>query len=125
MSEERKGMLTNEQESFLANLLDETIQFKNPLLESMDSAIFKVLISVVDNNLVERIPQEWQNPLEPIIDAAIAGDWEGAADKIANFANEKIDIPGLDEISEQMIFTALVQLILGLIMGKIEQVRKV
>ena len=120
---ERKGMLTNEQESFLAGLLDELIQFKNPILESMDKTVFKVLISVIDNNLIERIPEDWQNPLEPILDAAIAGDWEGAADLIVTFANEKIDIPGLDELSEQMIFTAIAQLILGLIMAKVEQAR--
>ena len=121
---ERKGILTPEQENFVAGLLDEKIKFKNPILESMDQMAFKAIITVVDNNLIDRIPEDWQSPLEPIIDEAIAGEWEAAASKIATFANQKIDIPGLDELSEQMIFDAITQLILGLIMGKVEQIRK-
>ena len=121
--EERTGMLTPEQEVFVAGLLDEVVKFKNPILESLDGPSFKVLISVIDNNLIEKIPQEWQNPIEPIIDEAIAGNWEGAASRIADFANEKIDVPGLDELSEQLIFNAVVQLILGMIQGKVEQLR--
>jgi len=121
--EERTGMLTEQQEQFIAGLLDKAITFKNPVLESLDGPSFKVLVSVIDNNLIERIPQEWQNPIEPIIDAAIAGQWEEAADKIAAFANEKIDIPGLDELSEQLIFNAILQLILGAIMGQVEEFR--
>jgi len=125
MSEQRKGMLTDEQENFLAKLLDEKIKFKNPILESMDKMAFKTIIAVVDNNLVNKIPPEWQTPLEPIIDDAIAGKWEAVASQVATFANQKIDIPGMDELSEQLIFGAVTQLILGLLMGKVEQLRRV
>lgn len=121
---ERKGILTPEQENFIAKLLDEKIKFKNPILESMDRMAFKAIITVIDNNLIDRIPEDWKNPLEPILDDAIAEKWEDAASKIATLANEKIDIPGLDEISEQLIFEAITKLVLGLIMGKIEQARK-
>lgn len=121
--ETRKGLLTEEQEAFVSGLLDDLIDFKNPVLEGLDGPAFKVLVSVVDNNLIDKIPEEWQNPIEPILDEAMAGNWEEAADKVADLLNEKIDVPGLDEISEQLIFNAILQLILGVIMGRVEAAR--
>jgi hypothetical protein len=118
---ERKGLFTDVQEDFLAELLDKKIPFGNPVLELADKLVFKTVISVVDNNVLEKIPVGWQNPLEPIIDAAIEEDWDEAGYLIAKLANQKLDIPGIDELSEQLIFNAIVSLILGLIMDRISQ----
>ena len=114
----RKGLLTKEQEKFFAELLDDAILFPNPLVERLDKAAFKLIISAVDDNLAERIPKGWRSPLEPVIDAAMSGSWEAAGEYAAALLNSKIDIPGIDEQSEQAIFNGVIQLIIGAIISR-------
>lgn len=121
---ERKGLISEAGHGLLGTLLDEAIPFKNPVLEAFDGKAFTIVIAVVDDNLIDKIPEDWKNPLEPIVDAAINSNWELAGTLAASMANEKIDIPGLDELSEQLIFSGVVQLIVGLIQGKVESVQK-
>lgn len=117
---ERKGLLTKDQEKFFAELLDDAIPFSNPLIERLDKAAFKLIISAVDDNLAERIPEDWKSPLEPVIDAAMSERWEEAGEHAATLLNSKIDIPGIDEQSEQAIFNGVIQLILGAIISRVE-----
>ena len=122
--EQRQGWFTNDQEKFLADLLDEKVQLKG-VLEMADGMIFKLVISTLDNNLIEKIPDEWNNPIAPIIDAVIAKDWDQAAVLIASFADDKIDIPGIDDLSEKMIFSSVLALAAGIIQSKVErEIRK-
>jgi len=114
----RKGLLTKEQENFFAELLDDAILFPNPLIERLDKPAFKLIIRAVDDNLAERIPEGWQSPLEPVIDAAMSGNWEEAGRHAANLLSSKIDIPGIDEDSEQAIFNGVIQLIIGAIISR-------
>ena len=115
---DRKGLLTKDQQNFFAELLDDAIKFPNPLIEKLDKAAFKLIISAVDDNLAERIPEGWQSPLEPIIDAAMSGSWEEAGERAAEMINEKVDIPGIDEQSEQAIFNGVIQLIIGAVISR-------
>jgi len=122
--EDRKGLLKPEQQRFFAVLIDEAVPFKNPFLEAFDGEAFNIIITVVDDNLLDKIPEDWQNPIEPIIDAAMEGNWDLAGALAADFANQKIDIPGLDELSEQLIFSGLINFLVGLIVGKAESLKK-
>lgn len=119
-----KGIISPQGEDLIAALLDNAITWKNPIIKLFGKRIFKVIISTIDNNLLERIPEEWQNPLEPIIAAAVNKEWEEAALLISKFADKKIDIPFLDEASERLLFDALTSLMLGLILGKVESMRE-
>ncbi len=119
-----KGLISPEGEEMLARLADEKVNWKNPIMESVDYRMFLIVIKTIDNNLLERVPEEWQSPLEPIIAAALNEEWELAGTLVADLANEKIDIPFLDEESEAMLFNAIISLVLGLIMGKVEEMRK-
>ncbi len=114
----RKGLLTKEQEKFFAELLDDAILFPNALVERLDKVAFKLIISTVDDNLADRIPEGWKSPLEPVIDAAMDGRWEEAGRHAANLLNSKIDIPGIDEESEQAIISGIIQLIIGAIISR-------
>lgn len=119
-----KGIISPQGEDLIAALLDNAITWKNPIMKLFGKRIFKVIISTIDNNLLERIPEEWQNPLEPIIEATVNKEWEEAALLISKFADKKIDIPFLDEASERLLFDALTSLMLGLILGKVESMRE-
>ena len=119
-----EGIISPDGEKMLAKLADEKIEWKNPILEAVDGKMFLIVIKAIDNNLLERIPEEWQSPVESIIEAAINEEWELAGELVSEFANTKIDIPFLDEESEALLFNAIISLALGLIMGKVEEMRK-
>ena len=114
---ERKGLLTPEQEKFLGELIDEKVKFKNPILEAIDGSVFKVLITVIDDNLGDKLPdEEWQNPLAEIANAAMAEDWDLVQSLGAKLLDSKINIPGVDDISEAMIFDSGIKLIVSIIL---------
>lgn len=121
MSKEQKGILNPDQEKFLAKLMDEKVKFSNPLIEVVDGVAFKLAITLLDDNLLEKIPADWKNPISPIVDAAIEGRWNEVATAIANLADEKIDVPGIDDLSEKLLFHSVVGIIFSLLMGKIEK----
>ena len=114
----RKGLLTKNQQKFFAILLADKIKFRNVILERLKKAAFKLIISVVDDNLADRISEDWQNPIEPMIDAAMEGRWYYAGELAAKLANKKVDIPGIDEDREYAIFNGIIQLIISAIISR-------
>jgi len=71
MSDERKGLFTPEQEDKLAALADEAIVLKNPLFEGLDGPILRQAIKALDNMVFEKIPQDTQSIIEPILDEIV------------------------------------------------------
>lgn len=52
-----KGIFTKEQEKKLASLLDELIKLKG-LFEMVDGLVFTAIISMVDDQLINKLPEE-------------------------------------------------------------------
>jgi len=91
---DRKGLFTPQQEDFIAKLLDDMVKFRNPLLEMVDGMVFKVLIQTADNQVLDRIPEQFKDDLRGLVDSAIEQQWEetrrlftDALVKHANFFN--------------------------------------
>jgi hypothetical protein len=121
--DEVKGIISPQGEELIAELLDEKVKWKNPLMERLDGKMFQVVIKTIDNTLLEKIPPEWQSPIEPVIEAALTKDWELAAELISELVANKVDIPWLDEESEHLLFNAILSFVTGLIMAKVEDIR--
>jgi len=102
--EERKGFLTPEQEELLAKALDEFLKFKNAIIEKFDGPVALIVIKGVDNRFADRINPEWKTPLIPVIDKALEGDVEETRRLVTDLINQKIDIPGIQEDIELMMF---------------------
>jgi len=102
--EERIGFLTPDQEKLLAEALDEFLKFRNAIMEKMDGPVALLVIRGVDNRFADRINPEWKTPLIPIIDRALAGDIEQTRQLVTDMMNNKIDIPGVQEDIELMMF---------------------
>jgi hypothetical protein len=111
MVDVRKGVLTPEQEDFLAQVLDDVFKFKNPLIETFDKTVFKSLIKIGDDTQLDKINVTWKVKLIPIVDAAIAKDIENVRVAVTALLNEKIDIPVLDEEQEFLLFDSLTRFI--------------
>jgi len=115
MADERKGLLTNEQEEFLAGVLDDFFKFKNPLMETFDKTAFKLVIQVGDNTGLDKLKDQWKEVLAPIVDAAIKLDVEEVRRLSTDALNSFIDIPTVDEETELMVFDAFTRFIVAAI----------
>lgn len=112
---EEKGILTLEQEKKLAELLDNVIKLKG-FLELVDGYVFKALITFLDDKFADQIKIEIKLKLAELVDAVLAEDIEGAEALAADVINMLIDVPGLDEESEGLLFKGIIQLLVGVIL---------
>ena len=110
-----KGILTSEQEKALAQKLDEAIKLKG-ILELIDGVVFKALITLLDDQLVEKLPEGIKTSLAAIATAVINNDVEAAETLATDLINGLIDVPLLDEESEGLIIGALIRLIVSSIL---------
>ena len=110
-----KGILTSEQEKALAQKLDEAIKLKG-FHELIDGIVFKALITLLDDQLVEKLPEKIKTSLAAIATAVIANDVETAETLATDLINGLIDVPLLDEESEGLIIGAIIRLIVSSIL---------
>jgi len=75
-----KGLLGPMAESQGAELVDFAIKSKNPIIEVVDGPISRAIITGGDNFLGDRIPEEYEDPANELVDAlhkaVIGGDKE-------------------------------------------------
>lgn len=109
--EERKGLLTPEHEDYLAGVLDYFFTFKNAAMEKFDKMVFKLIIQAGDNNGLHRINPSWKETLIPIIDAAMAGDFNAVRQLTTDLLNGKIDLPFADEEIELRMFDSFTRFV--------------
>jgi len=116
---EEKGILTPEQEKKLAGMLDELIKLKG-ILEMIDGLVFKALITFVDDKFADKLKEEIKVKLAALVDAVMAEDLPLCETLAADVINSLIDIPGLDEEAEGLIFKGVIELLVGVITKWIE-----
>lgn len=112
---EEKGILNPEQEKKLAELLDELVKLKG-FLELVDGYVFKALITFLDDKFADQIKVEIKLKLAELVDAVLAEDVEAAEILAADVINMLIDIPGLDEEAEGLLFKGIIQLLVGVVL---------
>lgn len=100
-----------EQEDYLATVLDYFFKFKNPVMEKYDKFAFKLIIQAGDNNGLHRINPSWKETLIPIIDAAMAGDFNAVRQLTNDLLNGKIDLPFADEEIELRMFDSFTRFV--------------
>lgn len=117
---EEKGIFTLEQEKKLASLLDDVVKLKGILLEIIDGYVFKAVITLVDDMFIDKIKEEIKIKLAALVDAVLAEDVELAETLATDLVNSLIDIPGLEEDAEGLIFKGVIELLAGAILKWIE-----
>lgn len=122
--EERKGVLTPEQENFIADAIDFWLKFKNPLLEKGDGPILRLVVRAADNNGADKLPQQWKEELIPIVDAAMNKNYDSVRGLVADFLNKKIDIPNMDDYMETMVFDSFTKFVVAAIAFFVEKKKK-
>lgn len=99
------GLLTNKEERWFARFCDNLKKFKNPILEFGDYFFYRGLIKLTDDILLEKaVPENWESPIRNIIELAKANDVDAIGEIVTTKANEKIDLPFVDEEAEAQMF---------------------
>lgn len=119
-----EGILTLEQEKKIASLLDELLKLKG-FLELVDGYVFKAILTFVDNKYVDKLSIEIKTKLAALVDAVLAEDVELAETLVTDLMNTLIDIPGLDEESEGLLFKGVIELVVGAILDWINSKKEV
>jgi len=113
------GILTVEQEKKLASLLDDAIKLKG-ILELIDGYVFKAVITFLDDKVVDKLKEDIKIKLAALVDAVLAEDVDLAETLATDLVNALIDIPGLDEEAEGLIFKGVIEILVGAIIKWIE-----
>ena len=110
-----KGILTKEMEVKLAGWLDDLIKLSAPL-EAIDGIVFRIAITAIDNKYGELIPEPYKSELrEGLGYVFIEEDYEKAIAAGFKLIDKLVDIPGIDDETEAMIFTGLMQVVIALL----------
>lgn len=77
----------------------------------------------MDNRFADRIHPEWKTPLIPILDKALEGDIEETRRLVTDLINQKIDIPGIQEDVELMMFDGFTRFAVAAVAWYLERKR--
>ena len=109
----RKGLFTPAHEEYLSEVLDNVFKFKNPLIEKFDKTAFKLMVSTLDNQGLDRLHEDWKKDVIPLIDAAMALNVEETRRLAVDLLNKRVDIPKIDEEAELMVFDAFTRFLVA------------
>jgi len=114
------GILTREQEKVLAGWVDDAIKLKG-ILELVDGYAARVIITFVDNTGLEKLPEELKVSLSELVTAAMDKDIETVETKAAEILDSLLDIPGLDDEAEALLFEGAVKILVGAVLKIFEK----
>lgn len=110
------GILTRDQEDKLSKMIDDALVFRG-LIELVDGYLARVLITVLDDKYVDKLKEDVKIKLAALVDAGFAEDVELVKTLAADLVNSLVDIPGLDETAEGLIFRGAIDIAVGAIIA--------
>ena len=117
-----QGILTNDQEKKLSELLDSAIKLSG-ILEMVDGYVFKAIITMFDNKVVDKLKEEVKVKLSALVQAILDKDIDLAETTATDLMNELINIPGLDEESEGLVFKGIIEMLVGILLKEVEKLK--
>lgn len=114
MSKE-KGLLTKKMEQDAAKWLDDKVNVP-AYLEPFDGMIFKLIITQIDDNFGEKVPEPYKTEIrEILVDILEEKDYQAALYKAMDFADSLIDIPYFDDETEALIFKGFAEILAAIL----------
>lgn len=115
-----KGILTVVQEKKLSEILDSAVKVSG-IFEFIDGYLFKILLTFLDDTYADKLSVEIKTELGQLADALMASDWDAAENVATSIINRLVDVPGLDENAEGLLFKGIVEIIIGAVLKLIGQ----
>ena len=113
-------LFTKETKSLLKKVLDDAIPQHGIKELLSDIGIFGA-VELIDYYGDKFVPDEYDPPLNSILTKALDGDYEGAKSEAASLLNKVIDLPYLDETSEEAVFQTGMSFLLKIITNWIDK----
>jgi hypothetical protein len=109
-------ILNDDNRKFIAGVIDDAIDAKG-VLELVDGIAARVILNVVDSFVDSKItvPDEIKLNLNALVEAAKEKDIERVEEIAAALIDSLVDIPGLDDEGEKILFEGSVKIIVGAI----------
>jgi hypothetical protein len=117
---EEKGVLLAVQEKDLSIVVDSALKLKG-IPELLDGYVARILITVVDDQVVDKLKADVKEKLSVVVTKAMAKDWDGALESLSDMLNSLVDVPVLDETAEGLMFLGALQFLAGAIKQWIEK----
>lgn len=114
-----KGIFTLEQERILSEKLDNVVKVKG-VLELIDGYVFKALLTFLDDTYVDKIKEDLKVMLASLADAVLNEDIDEAEIIASEIINTMVDIPGLDENAEGLLFKGIIEILVAAVIKWIE-----
>jgi len=115
------GILTPAQEQQLAVWLDEILKLKG-VWGIVEEYFFKVLITLLNKELLDKIQADLKVKLSALITLAMNGDVQGAEQMASDLLVSVVKIPGVDSTTEGLLFMSAIQIIVAAILNKVQTV---
>ena len=115
-----KGILTVVQEKKLAQILDDAVKVSG-VFELIDGYLFKILLTFLDDTYADKLSVEIKTELGQLAEALMVSDWDAAELVATSIINRLINIPGLDEDSEGLLFKGIIEIVVGAVLKLIGQ----
>ena len=115
-----KGILTVVQEKKLAQILDDAVKVSG-VFELIDGYLFKILLTFLDDAYADKLSVEIKTELGQLAEALRVSDWDAAELVATSIINRLVNIPGLDEDSEGLLFKGIIEIVVGAVLKLIGQ----
>jgi hypothetical protein len=108
----------------IVSIYDENVKL-NVIVDAIDGFALNYLLNYLDEKYLSKWASEKLSPSNQsliigIIDDLLEKDFEGIELAIESFSNEKIDIPGVDEIAEKELIHGVLAVIKSFIENKVK-----
>lgn len=109
-------ILNDDNRKFLAGVIDDAIEAKG-ILELVDGVAARIILNVVDNFVDNKItvPDEIKLDLNELVEAVKEKDIEAVEEIAATLLDRLIDIPGIDDEGEKILFEGTIKMLVGAI----------
>jgi len=119
-------VFTAQTSDLIVKVADEGIKlgfFADKVL-NIDGMMVKMALRLIDHFGDKVIPDEYDPVINSICTKILNKDYDAARIELATLANKKIDIPILDEATEEMVFQSGFVFIMNLISNFLAKVKK-
>lgn len=99
---------------FLSKLGDQAIKAKG-WIEAVDGPVILISLKIANSATSAKLPDDYKEKFHSLMDEVLEKDYQGAAQILSDFINEKVDIPYLDESTEAYVFMGIMTYLVSLL----------
>lgn len=116
-------VFTSDTKQLLKGIIDDAVKL-GVVGEILDGPMIGASLSLIDHFGDKVIPDEYDTPINSVATKIINKDYEGAKTEIATLVNKLVDIPMVDEVTEEAIFQTGFSFILKILLNYINKKQK-